>query len=210
MNKDEETRPDEELGHSQAADSDPAAPAADEVSEEARSLANYGADGLQAFEEAPNLVAPTIDVDWAKVQAFLAACRTSQPRVTYGLGKKIPSDTALPGSGFTKVDCSGFVRAAIRRSTNPKFTAFPDGSVVQHDWVKAQGFKRGTIADGKLADSKIRIAFLAPQDAASGIGHVVLIRNARTVESHGGVGPNTRAFDGAGWQAKAKVYLLHE
>ena len=188
---------------------DPGAPAADELSEEGRDLANYGADGPQSFAAADALAAPTIDLDWTKVEAFLTACRTSNPRVRYGLGAKIPSDSAMPGSGFTKVDCSGFVRAAVRRSTNPKFTAFPDGSVTQHDWIKAKGFERGTIADAKLTDGKIRIAFLAPQDVPSRIGHVVLIRNGKTVESHGGVGPDSRAFDGTGWQAKAKVYLLH-
>jgi hypothetical protein len=196
-------------GTDPAAD-DPAAPAAGaDLSDKARDLANYGAEGPQTFAPAHALAAPTIAVDWGKVQAFLTACQSSHPRVSYGLGAKIPSDSAAPGTGFTKVDCSGFVRAAIRRSTNPKNTAFPDGSVVQHDWIKAKGFERGTIADCKLADGKIRIAFLAPQDAPSGIGHVVLIRNGKTAESHGGVGPDSRAFNGAGWQAKTKVYLLH-
>lgn len=148
-----------------------------------------------------------MSIDWAKAQAFLHACVTSNPRVTYGLGAKVPSDASIPGRDFRNVDCSGFVRAAIRRSTNPK-VPFPDGSVVQHDWVKAKGFPRGTIEDGKLADGKIRIAFLSPKDAGSGIGHVVLIRNARTLESHSGVGPNSRPFDGTGWQRKARVYLL--
>ena len=210
MDEQDRKQPMGEPEDSEAGAADPAAPAADELSDETRDLANYGAEGPRSFPTAKNLTAPTIDVDWAKVQAFLTACRTSNPRVTYGLGKKIPSDATAPGSGFTQVDCSGFVRAAIRRSTNPKYTAFPDGSVTQHDWVKAKGFERGTIADGRLADGKIRIAFLAPQDVPSRIGHVVLIRNGKTVESHGGVGPNSRAFDGTGWQAKAKVYLLHD
>jgi hypothetical protein len=192
------------------ASNDPAAPASGKVSDKARQLANYGAEGPQTFESERGLVAPTIDIDWTKVQAFLTACRTSSPRVTYGLGKKFPNDTGAPGSqDFTKIDCSGFVKAAIRRSTNPKFTAFPDGSGVQNDWVKAKGFPRGTVADGKLDDGKIRIAFLTQQDSPSGIGHVVLIRGGKTAESHGGTGPNSRAFDGTGWQAKAKVYLLH-
>lgn len=210
MSDEDPTRPAAGPDDPNAGAADPAAPAADDFSDEERDLANYGVEGPQTFASARNVAAPTIDLDWAKVQAFLAACRTSQPRVTYGLGKKIPSDSSAPGSGFTKVDCSGFVRAVIRRSTDPRYTAFPDGSVVQHDWVKAKGFARGTIADGKLADGKIRIAFLAPQDVPSRIGHVVLIRNAMTVESHGGVGPNSRAFDGTGWQARAKVYLLHD
>jgi hypothetical protein len=37
---------------------------------------------------------------------------------------------------------------------------------------------------------------------------VVLVCNGYTAESHGGVGPDARSFDGTGWQAKAKVYLL--
>ena len=205
MSDDDRTQPAAAADEAEAAAADPAAPsAAAGVADEARDLANYGAEGPQSFATAHNLAAPTIALDWAKVQAFLAACQTSHPRVTYGLGAKIPGDSSVPGSGFTKVDCSGFVRAAIRRSTNPKHTTFPDGSVTQHDWVKAKGFERSTIADGK-----IRIAFLAPQDVPSKIGHVVLIRNGKTVESHGGVGPNSRPFDGTGWQAKAKVYLLH-
>ena len=54
----------------------------------------------------------------------------------------------------------------------------------------------------------MRIAFLAPQDAPSRIGHVVLVHNGKTLESHGGVGPNARPWTGTGWQAKASVYLL--
>lgn len=194
---------------------DPAAPLAEEVQDDeqvARDLANYGEAGEEEFEEtAPSAsaaeAAPELPINWASVQSLLQACVTSNPRVRYGLGAKIPSDASKPGTGFTKVDCSGFVRAAIRRSTSPK-VAFPDGSVVQHDWVKAKGFARGTLADGALTDGKIRIAFLLPSDSPSRIGHVVLIRNGKTVESHSGVGPNSRPFDGTGWQRKAKVYLL--
>lgn len=192
---------------------DPAAPLESEEGyddEAARDLANYA--GVAEAEYAPPsgghaLAAAEIPLSWSGVQALLQACVTSNPRVTYGLGAKIPSDASAPGRDFRKVDCSGFVRSAIRRSTDPK-VKFPDGSVVQHDWVKAQGFPRGTVDDGKLMDGKIRIAFLSPQDSPSRIGHVVLIRNGRTAESHSGVGPNSRAFDGTGWQRKARVYLL--
>ena len=37
---------------------------------------------------------------------------------------------------------------------------------------------------------------------------VVLIHNAQTLESHGGVGPDSRPWTGAGWQAKAMVYQI--
>ncbi len=191
---------------------DPAAPRADEETldafEFARNLANFGASGMQSFPEDAPLVAPTLNIDWKKAITFLLACKTSTPRVSYKLGAKISSDAAVPGKDFKAVDCSGFVRATIRRSTDPKAALFPDGSVVQHDWVKAKGFAKSTVADGSLRDGKIRIAFLDPWDTRSGIGHVALVQNGQTAESHGGVGPESRTFDGTGWQATTKLYIL--
>lgn len=201
------------LGAAPSAD-DPAFPAAGEIGdtvdfETARLFANVGVPG-EAAPLAPAAAAaaaaPT-SFDLSQAQAFLNACMTSTPRVTYGLGAKVPFFGAVPGRDFTQVDCSGFVREAIRRATNPRL-AFPDGSVVQHDWVRSHGFAKGTIADGKLMDDVVRIAFLRPQDSAHGIGHVALISKARTLESHGGVGPDQRNWDGTDWQAKASVYVF--
>jgi hypothetical protein len=186
---------------------DPAAPQGTEATAADRDLANYGEGPRQHFAPVQSLAPTTLPIDWSKVAAFLTACETSHPRVTYGLGAKVPSDTAVPGTDFTHVDCSGFVRAAIRRSTNPK-SGFPDGSVTQHEWVAAHGFQSVPLADGKRTDGKVRIAFLDPHDTSSKIGHVVLIRNGKTAESHGGVGPDSRPFDGSGWQAKTKLFLL--
>jgi hypothetical protein len=193
---------------------DPAAPDSDEevVGDfaKARRLANDGVQGPQDFAENKADAPPALNIDWDRVTTFLTDCQTSNPRVGYKLGAKIPSDSSRPGVDFTAVDCSGFVRAAIRRSTNPRATAFPDGSVTQHDWVKAQKFPAATVADGKLTDDRIRIAFLSPQDSPQKIGHVVLIRNGMTVESHSGVGPDSRIFDGKGWQALTDVYVLQD
>lgn len=194
-------------------DSDPAAPADGEISETAdldtaRVLANLGAPAAAATLAPATALAAftTLAFDLSKAQAFLKACMTSTPRVTYGLGAKVPFHGAVPGKDFTKVDCSGFVREAIRLSTNPP--TFPDGSVVQHDWIREHGFQKATVDDGKLNDDVVRIAFLRPQDSPHGIGHVVLISRAVTLESHGGVGPDARAWDGSDWQAKAFVYVL--
>ena len=132
---------------------------------------------------------------------------TSHPRVTYGLGKKVPFHGAIPGRDFTQVDCSGFVREAVRLATNPP-APFPDGSVVQHDWVRAQGFAASSVIDAGKDDGLVRIAFLRPQDVPSRIGHVVLISAGMTLESHGGGGPDTRPWTGRDWQAKTFVYIL--
>jgi hypothetical protein len=199
---------------------DPAKPVAEDGSETAdletgRLLANVG---MAAVEQPPpaapvpgTMLAPaapaTLPINIDRVQQFLNACETSHPRVTYGLGAKVPFHGAVPGLDFKKIDCSGFVREAIRLATNPS-APFPDGSVVQHDWVRNKGFKRVTIGDGGLHDDHVRIAFLRPQDAPSGIGHVVLLSQGKTFESHGGVGPDSRAWTGQGWQEKAFVYVL--
>lgn len=195
-------------------DEDPAMPIADEISEtadfdSARVLSNLGGGSVEEQLDDPTAMALSagLKVDAVAVQAFAKACMTSSPRVTYGLGAKVPFHGAKPGVQFTKIDCSGFVREAIRSATNP-MVAFPDGSVVQHDWVRNRGFKRVSIGEGALKDNVMRIAFLRPQDSPHKIGHVVLLFQGQTFESHGGVGPDSRVWSGAGWQAKAFVYIL--
>jgi chitosanase len=194
-----------------ALDSDPAAPVAGEAEDLSRdsALANFGDGGALDLSPLASAAAaaPTLKLDMVRVRAFLQACETSTPRVTYGLGKKVPFLGAVPGRDFTKIDCSGFVREALRLATNPPL-AFPDGSVNQHDWIRAHGFTRSTVSAALQSDGTVRIAFLRPQDTSSHIGHVVLIAGARTFESHGGVGPDSRAWTGAGWQAKTFVYIL--
>lgn len=196
-------------------DDDPAAPAPSEVSDTAgfewgRVLANLGvpADSDPTLPSAaPEAASAGTSFDLARAQAFLQACETSIPRVGYGLGKKVPRLDAVPGRDFTQVDCSGFVREVVRLATTPTL-AFPDGSVVQHDWVSGHTFERSTVADAKKDDGIVRIAFLRPQDSPKGIGHVVLISGGKTLESHGGVGPDSRVWDGASWQAKTSVYVF--
>ena len=150
-----------------------------------------------------------LGIDPAAAHAFLEACINAQPRVVYGAqpGSKVPFHGAVPGTDFTEVDCSGFVRELVFRATTPQFD-FPDGSVVQREWVLQQGFAADTIAHAGTRDNAVRIAFLAPQDAPSRIGHVVMIHNGMTLESHGGLGPDSLPWNGQAWQAKARVFVL--
>ena len=138
--------------------------------------------------------------------------RQHAPRVTTASAPRplrTPVSQAPPARrSFTKIDCSGFVRAAIRRSTLPELTAFPDGSVVQHDWTQAKGFPPGAVDDGELEDGRVRIAFLPPSAADSGIGHVVLIHQGQTLESHGGTGPDSRQWSTLPWRTSTKVFEL--
>lgn len=160
-------------------------------------------DAIAAVAAAPT----TIDLHITAAEQFLTACINARPRVTYGLGAKPPFPGAIPGVDFKKIDCSGFVREAIHRSETTQL-GFPDGSVIQHEWVRGQGFASVPVSSGKALDGLVRIAFLRPQDTSSGIGHVVLIHNGKTLESHGGLGPDSLPWTGSGWQAKAHVYVL--
>jgi GH24 family phage-related lysozyme (muramidase) len=169
--------------------------------------ANFGAAVARTNDADPPAAVPftTVAFDVQKALDFLKACETSTPRVTYGLGAKCRFN-AVPGRDFTEIDCSGFVRECVRRATDLGNT-FPDGSVVQHDWVRAHGFAPAAVADGKLADGGIRIAFL-PVTAQRKIGHVVLLYKGNTIESHGGVGPDSRPWTGTQWQAETDLYVL--
>ena len=142
-------------------DLDPAAPAepgdmnaADY--ELAKRKANFGESYTReaAPEVAPLAPAGPMPLDITKAQAFLDAC--VKAHVTYGLGAKVPFYHAVPGRDFTKVDCSGFVREAILEATE-KAIRFPDGSVVQHHWVKARGYPHSSVDAAKASDEKVRI-----------------------------------------------------
>ncbi|MGY8662414.1 chitosanase [Bradyrhizobium sp. UFLA05-109] len=191
---------------------DPAAPLPGEVDDltEGSYLANFGESSVMDLAPLAGgpAAAPRLTLDMNRIWAFLKSCETSNPRVTYGLGKKVPFLGAVPGRDFTAVDCSGFVREALRLATNPVI-AFPDGSVNQHDWIRAHGFAKSSPAEATHSDGLVRIAFLRPQDTLSHIGHVLLISGAKTIESHGGgVGPDSRAWTATGFQASTFVYVL--
>ena len=174
-------------------------------------LTNYGDAAVNSeidltAEDLSAEAVPELPVDINTALEFLNSCMHSTPRVKYGFGKKVSPHGATPGTGFTRVDCSGFVRETIWRAA--AHFNFPDGSVVQHEWIRNKGFQRVDRTDALLTDDKVRIVFLRQQDSPSGVGHVALVHKAKTLESHGSHGPNSRAWTDEGWQAKAFVYVL--
>ncbi|WP_019565575.1 N-acetylmuramoyl-L-alanine amidase [Agrobacterium sp. 10MFCol1.1] len=173
---------------------------------------NMGVDGAGDLEAdwvsspAPMATWTTIAFDMSKALSFLNACMNSKPRVVYGYGAKIRAGE-VPGRDFISVDCSGLVRELVRRATDLN-GKFPDGSFIQHEWVRDRHFKQLDRSEGKLTDGVVRIAFMKPNDSPNGIGHVAIVHDGYTLESHGGVGPNRRIWDGAGWQGKSYLYAL--
>jgi len=145
---------------------------------------------------------PTVDVNPSVVVTQTELLKG----VKYKLGAKAPSLSATPDA-IHAIDCSGFTRYVLYRATN--FTlVMPDGSWGQMDWAEKQGFKDSTVGAGKLKDGILRLAVL-PQQPGKGVGrHVVFILNGRTYESAGGRGPCSRVWNGLGYQAKCKVWVL--
>lgn len=131
--------------------------------------------------------------------------------VRYGLGCKVKDLAASPPSFITpegqpcrQVDCSGFVRYCLLHATGGR-TTLNDGSVCMHEQVDAAGFKKTDVANCAANDGHTRIVFLSP--GYEGVGHVVLVPgDGKTCESHGGFGPNRRAWGSRPWM-QATEYL---
>jgi cell wall-associated NlpC family hydrolase len=109
------------------------------------------------------------------------------------------------GETGKRVDCSGFVRWCLFHATG---MTIPDGSVQQHVWAEKPGLPNCAFDDCLNVDGVVRIAFLPPEASGEGVGHVMLVRNGRTYESHGGVGPGTRVWGSCSFMSKCKVYAL--
>ena len=146
----------------------------------------------------------SVSLDVGKLLDALRACEARG--VVYGLGSKAPEHSGqkyvfdYPPT-FSAIDCSGWVRWAIYHATGGVLL-IPDGSANQNDWAGQQGFKHyGPSAAhtayqsvGGNKDNYLRACFCRASPSEP-IGHVWLLWNAFSLESHGGVGPSSRAWD---------------
>ena len=146
---------------------------------------------------------PTIDMQPEKVVALTRSLMDAG--VTYELGAKA-SPLSLQAGEFDSIDCSGFVRWAIYHATGQGLE-IPDGSANQHEWANREGFKVSNFEAGLAKDGAIRIAFLTPEDGG-GIGHVMLIIDGLTCESHGHHGPDRRQWGSYDFMRLCSVYVL--
>jgi cell wall-associated NlpC family hydrolase len=147
----------------------------------------------------------SISLDGRKIRELVAACRANG--VPYKLGGKARSLTATPASLKGGIDCSGFVRWAVWQASPPDArVTMPDGSWHQAAWAEKEGFKESTVEACLLRDGRIRLAYWANR---SGVSHVILVLNGKTLESHGAKGPNRRTWDlRVGWMKRSKVWCL--
>ena len=145
---------------------------------------------------------PTLPVDIGKLHDVLAACQ--HDGVTYKLGAKAPQSSTWPvfdyPPTFSALDCSAFARYSMYHATAGEIL-LPDGSVNQNDWCAAQGFKHRSIADGQdytagMGLNVLYACFCRTGSRGEKIGHVWYVAGSGgqlwTLESHGGVGPDSR------------------
>jgi hypothetical protein len=153
---------------------------------------------------------PTLAIDGGKIAALVLSLEAAG--LSYGLGSKIEplslQASDLAAAEITSVDCSGCVRWAIFHALGqPADFNFADGSVQQHEQVLAVGFKQSEYNAGFELDDHVRIGFLTPEDRG-GVGHVVIIWNANTYESHGHKGPDSRVWGTEPWMEKMHIFVL--
>lgn len=149
----------------------------------------------------------TLDIDLGVLKRIHTACDVAGNQ--YGFGSKVDIDATSAEVMGDRVDCSGYVRWLLFRATGNLFD-IKDGSWIQHDYIRNLGFKASSVEAANLKDGALRIAFLAPGALSNGsAGHVALILNDQTMESHSGTGPDSRAWDaGRRWMRLSQVYVL--
>lgn len=116
-------------------------------------------------------------------------------RVKYVYGAKAPS-IDCDSHDINGIDCSGFTRYALAKATNGGMV-LPDGSQVQLEWAEKHLRKLKAYSDLRHTEddsTRLFIAFLRVTRHRA-IGHVWLIREGETLESHGGTGVDSRGWD---------------
>jgi hypothetical protein len=120
--------------------------------------------------------------------------------LTYSVGKgKGKAKYGEDPSKIKNLDCSGYVHYVLNKVTDGKIVIGKGPSWVNsggiRDWAKKQGLTSVDYAkNAGKNDNILRLAYLPPSKS---YGHIWMILNGETLESHGGQGVNRRAWDTA-------------
>ena len=136
-----------------------------------------------------------LGIDWARFEQYENA--TVDKGIRYGFGSKDPHLGAWPVD-YTSIDCSGYVRAILAYATHQQTTqnGMPDGSFLEADWFKAQGFKAIDYSTAPDWASHLIVGIHRPGGrGGDAVGHIWLCIHGHTIESYGGHGPGTHAWD---------------
>jgi hypothetical protein len=110
--------------------------------------------------------------------------------VKYRFGAKFADPKqSLPPESY--VDCSGYIRWLVFHGSGRIFMLV-DGSANQRLMVETEGFPKRDYREALKDESgTVYICFFRPGPAVA--GHVWLLRNGKTMESHYGKGINSRS-----------------
>ena len=134
-------------------------------------------------------MATLINVDTGKLLRLHGAVAG---RVKYVFGAKARPLCGGPEALAKGVDCSGYVRWLMYHCSKAGY-AFPDGSTLQAEWCKRQGFKSTSYRlNGGWKDGRLRLCAYRPKGKRA--GHIWLCLNGATIESAGGRGPTRRSW----------------
>lgn len=137
----------------------------------------------------------TLNINTSKLLTYLRACKDRA--IGYGFGDKDPKLGVFPPD-YKLIDCSGFVRTALFYATDGESGKynFPDGSCNQHAWFEQGGFKGTEYGECSNIDQHVRVGVHAPQGrGGDAIGHIWLVYEGATIESYGGNGPGSHAWN---------------
>ena len=112
--------------------------------------------------------------------------------VSYEMNAKA-SPLDLDPAKIKKLDCSGFVQYVLYNATS-KSAFLKSGSWYQNQWCIAQKLEKVAYSTANQSDGWLRLGYF-PAPKKGQYGHIWLILDGRTLESHGGKGPNSRAWD---------------
>ena len=134
-------------------------------------------------------MAAVIAVDTAKL---LRLHGSVAGRVPYVFGAKARPLCGGPEALTRGIDCSGYVRWLMYHCSAAGYR-FPDGSTLQADWCRKQGFKATSYRlNAGWEDGRLRLCFYRPKGSRA--GHVWFTLNGQTIESAGGRGPTRRSW----------------
>jgi hypothetical protein len=131
--------------------------------------------------------------------------------INYHMGAKAHPLDAEPAD-IKALDCSGFTRYLIHKVTDGQVTMV-DGSDEQNAWCKHHKLRAEKYMHvAGLSDGLLRTAFM-PRIYKDGklahAGHVWLVLNGKTLESHGHTGPDSRDWNTPVLTARVKTcYVL--
>lgn len=130
------------------------------------------------------------------------------PDVSYGFGSKVKfKELNFQPSSIRAIDCSGLVGLLVYYGCNKHnlTPVFPDGSYNERDWLLARSKEVGSVIHriSKYSDiandpSKLYICTLDPiykNGKLVKAGHVWMVNDGFTMESHGGTGPAERPWN---------------